>query len=349
MNARATSSRTIESQAAAWLARRDAGMSAAEKAAFESWCAADPRHASAVNEVASAWNAFDRPLATGQGDALRGQLEALQQRDRRRWRVRSTMALAAAACVAVMFVFYRPSSAPVPVAANTTTARVIQPERRTLPDGSVVELKRGAEITVAFTPDRRTVILQKGVAHFSVTKNPNRPFIVDTGKVSVRAVGTAFAVDLGRSEVEVLVTEGRVSVNASPAAPTDTAAPAAAMATPSDAALTSFVDANQRTVVSLENVANMPAATAITAAELTERLSWRLPWLDFSETSVADAVALFNTYNHQQIRTSDSAVAAMRVTGLFRSDNLTGFVRALEELGVRAEQRGNEIQLYRGQ
>ncbi len=349
MSARTTPPQNIESQAAAWLARRDAGMSPAEKVDFERWRATDPRHDAAVDEIAAAWNAFDRPLATGQGEALRSQLAALGRRDRRRWVAGSAAVLAAAACLAVMIILQRPATdrSSAPVVANA--ARVIQPERQTLPDGSVVELKHGAEIAVAFTPERRTVILQKGVAHFTVTKNPNRPFVVDTGRVSVRAVGTAFAVDLGRSEVEVLVTEGRVSVDAAPTVPTKTPESSASMSASNNPSLTAFVDANHRTVVSLENATAVPIATVITPAELTERLAWRLPWLDFSETSVADAVAMLNAYNKQQIRTTDTTVATLRVTGLFRSDNLTGFVRALETgFGVRAEYRDNEILLHRG-
>lgn len=342
MKTRRESFDAIGSQAAAWLARCDGGMSITEKNEFEKWCAADPRHAVAARETAAVWKALDHPVATGRVESLRAELRTLDRRHRRRWIAGSTVALAAAACLAVVFVLQRPT-AHTPESIATATARVIEPERQTLPDGSIVDLKRGAKIAVAFTPELRTVILEKGEAHFSVTKNPNRPFIVDTGAVSVRAVGTTFAVGLGQSEVEVLVTEGRVRVSAIAPAPQVTE-----QAGPVTGSTATMVEANQRTVVSLGATVSVPAAVAITAAELNERLSWRLPWLEFSETSLADAIAMFNTYNRQQLQTTDKAVAAMRVTGMFRSDNVEGFVRALESsLGLQAEHGDAGIRLYR--
>lgn len=95
-----------------------------------------------------------------------------------------------------------------------TTARISVPASQTLPDGSVVEFKPGARITVDYDSGDRRVILDSGEAHFSVTKNPQRPFIVRAGTVDVRAVSTAFGVQLGSTEVEVLVTERTVSLAA---------------------------------------------------------------------------------------------------------------------------------------
>ncbi|MCX6934448.1 MAG: DUF4880 domain-containing protein, partial [Verrucomicrobia bacterium] len=52
---------SIAATAAAWLAQRDDTFSAADAAAFERWCAADPRHAAAVARLENAWAAL-QPL-----------------------------------------------------------------------------------------------------------------------------------------------------------------------------------------------------------------------------------------------------------------------------------------------
>jgi ferric-dicitrate binding protein FerR (iron transport regulator) len=59
-------------------------------------------------------------------------------------------------------------------------------------------------------------------------------------------------------------------------------------------------------------------------------------------------VALFNRSNRVQLTVGDETVAALRVTGIFRADNVQGFVNLLESsFGVRAERHGqNEIVLY---
>src|SRR4051812_35258299 len=84
-----------------------------------------------------------------------------------------------------------PTAAPV---TSSSSAVVTIPERRILPDSSIVELKEGSEISVAYTAKARRVALGRGEAHFSVMKDATRPFIVAVGSVEVRAVGTSFSV-----------------------------------------------------------------------------------------------------------------------------------------------------------
>jgi transmembrane sensor len=256
-------------------------------------------------------------------------------------------ALAAAACLAVVIGLQHPlTSRPMADVAAATAARVIEPERQILPDGSIVDLRHGAKIALAFSDESRVVILEKGEAHFSVTKNPHRPFIVETGTVKVSAVGTAFAVELGKTEVEVLVTEGRVSVEDTALASLDRAGLQQDDITGISAtAPTPLVEAGQRAVVLLSAAGSMPRIAAVPAVEMTEHLSWRLPRLEFSETSITEAMAMFNRYNQRKLRSTDLAVGMMRITGVFRSDNVEGFVRALESsgLGLRSEHREREI------
>lgn len=339
----------IEQRAAAWLARADGDMDAGEKAEFDRWLAADPRHQAAVTEIRAVWAAFDHPAAVDGSGALRARLEMLGRRDRRR-RMAAGVAFAMAACLAVIFSLTRPMEGqPEALTDAVTTARISGPARQTLPDGSVVEFKPGAKITVDFRADERRVILDSGEAHFSVMKNPLRPFIVKAGTVDVRAVGTAFAVQLGSTEVEVLVTEGKVNVASlrplaggdSGGSPGDTS-PGIAPEPPMP------VEVGQQATVKLDAGGALPVITSMPVGAFAERLSWRVPALEFSETSLAEAVNLFNRYGKVRMRTPDKAVAAMRVTGVFRSDDPDGFARALEAtLGLRVERQDGEILLHR--
>lgn len=332
----------IESQAVAWLARQDGGLSVTEQAEFDRWCAADPRHAAAAREIAALWTAFDRPAA----EALRAELRGLDRRDRRRW-LAAGAALAMAAGLAVVFCL--PGLRSPTGGAAALSARVVEPERQTLPDGSIVEARPGAKFTVAFTASSRVVILEQGEAHFSVTKNPRRPFVVQSGPVRVCAVGTAFAVGTGSGAVEVLVTEGRVRVDSATPAPQNRAMPTQdAPSQETEATVVPVVAAGQRVVLMLGSGVTRPTVDSVSEAELTERLSWRLPRLEFSETSLGEAIGMFNRHNRLQLCTTDRSVAAMRVTGMFRSDNVDGFVCALEtSLGLRAERREHTIFLHR--
>lgn len=343
MKLRADESEKITAEAARWLVQQDGGLDPAGQAEFARWCAADPRHAAAVAELERVWGSLEGPARLQRRELLRAELHGMQTR-RRRWQRSGALAAVAAGLVAFALwrpADFRPAPPPAPVETGAGTVRVIEPSRQRLPDGSVVELPPGAEIESAFDVTARLVILRRGEAHFSVVRDPLRPFTVVAGAVRVRAVGTAFAVQLGRAEVDVIVTEGTVSV----------AKPAAASAG-EDPAGGTVVTAGQQAVVSIapgEEAAPVNPVRALTTTELAEQLLWRRPRFEFSETTLAEAIALFNRRSAARLRVAEEAIAALRITGVFRGDNVEGFVRAMEAtLGLRADRRGGEIVLRRG-
>jgi transmembrane sensor len=216
------------------------------------------------------------------------------------------------------------------------------PEKMALTDGSIVELNHGAKIEVGFTPGERRVRLLAGEAHFIVAHNADRPFFVDTGRVSVRAVGTAFSVTLGSQEIAVLVTEGKVQVLERGAGSGEQG-----MGNPTASPI--FLTANQRTVVNLApEVGAAPRVHDVTPAEMDRALSWQAMRLEFVDMPLGDVVAEFNRYNRQRLVIANDETAAILVAGNFRADNVDAFVRLLDlSFGVTAFSRGDEIILRR--
>src|SRR5207244_2744250 len=97
--------------------------------------------------------------------------------------------------------------------APTIVASVVpRPDRQLLSDGSVVELNARAEIESNFTDSQRNVRLVRGEALFSVAKDHSRPFVVQVGPITVKAVGTAFNIRHSPKQIEILVTEGRIAI-----------------------------------------------------------------------------------------------------------------------------------------
>jgi transmembrane sensor len=245
--------------------------------------------------------------------------------------------LAAAAALVVATVLWRPQ----PLAGPRPGTAVIHPgpEHMALEDGSVVELKAGARVEVQFTPAERRVRLVSGEAHFIVAKNPRRPFIVGANNISVRAVGTAFSVQLGRAAVSVLVTEGKVSL--------DQAIGGGDESPPRE--LSPLV-AGQQAVVSTDDTAGGPALQIreLTPAEIERALAWQGPRLEFVDMRLSDVVAEFNRYNARKLVVGDRATADILVGGNFRADNVDSFVRLLDVgFGVAAAPHGDEIVLRR--
>lgn len=321
--------------AAGWVMRHDRGLSPGEQDEYLHWLAADPRHAEAMAQQRRAWEAFDRlaglqvsvqaspdpdllaPATAGKRNSPRG----------RAWALPAFATAIAAALALVLFLPPAKTSAPAR-AAVVNLARLAPIEERSLSDGSVVRLNRGAEIFVEFSATDRRVTLTRGEAAFEVAKDPSRPFVVHSAGVAVHSVGTAFNVRLGEVAVDVIVTEGRVIVAGEGSAPTS--APPHALS------------AGQRVVVPLAPGAAAPFVDTVGAEELSRRLAWQPRLLTFTDEPLMVILNEFNRHNPVALRVDDGALQALRLSARFRSDNVHGFLRLLEaDFRVRAEYRPN--------
>jgi len=267
-----------------------------------------------------------RPLdwarAAGSEELVEREMRAGVRR-RRRNRI-ATLGAAAVAVLVLGLVWRGPGGAPVGVPAAGLV--VSAPTRETLPDGSVVELHGTARVVVEFSADTRRVVLRDGEAHFQVAKNPARPFVVAAGGVEVRAVGTAFSVQLAATGVEVLVTEGRVAV-AKPSSP------AAAEPRPV------FLDAGQGLAIGGGPGAFAPgSARTVPDEERAERLAWRVPRLELNFTPLAAVLPLVNAHASRPIALAEPALGELKLSGTLRADNVPVLLQILaSSYGVTAE------------
>jgi transmembrane sensor len=340
----------IAEAAAAWLARRDRGLSPAEQDEYLQWLRADPRHTEAVTQHAAALERMMQLYEWQPGHDTEPNPDLFLPRQslwakagaparRRAWWVWSS-GLAAAAAVAVVLLWERPSSREAPAVAVAPKSYLHVNERLALPDGSRIELKDGTKVVVLYSETERRVKLTGGEAHFTVWKDKARPFIVDAGGVEVRAVGTAFNVRLEEKAVEVLVTEGRVKV-----AGEQRAGSTEPGAKPEQL----FVSMGERVIMPLAAAAGeAPVVAPVTPEEIGQELAWQAPRLQFHETPLAEAVAEFNRLNRHQLVIADPALASQPIGGTFRPDNVEGFIRLLDTtLGIQAEADGADRTLLR--
>lgn len=208
--------------------------------------------------------------------------------------------------------------------------------RQTLPDGSMVELQSDAAIAVQFSETCRRVELRRGRAHFFVTKDSTRPFVVAATGVEVRAVGTAFVVDLGARSVGVEVTEGRVMVE-------QRGLPSAI-----PAQLSTFVDAGSRVLVDLGPAPQGAAGAPEKTDPATAGAAPHPPRIVLSGTTLAQAIRLFNQHANERLVIGDTALATLQLSGVIRADNTTALLQLLaDQFGISAERRGNDVVLRR--
>jgi transmembrane sensor len=273
-------------------------------------------------------SALDWATPGGRAEAV---IAELRRRDRRRRQRR--LALGGAALLVLTASLWWQTAVPTPPDLPARPAVVHQPARRTLPDGSRVELREGARLSIAYSPAIRRVVLEHGEGHFVVEKDPARPFIVVAGGVEVRAVGTAFSVQVGPRDVSVLVTHGRVALD-SPAAPERPATPLA------------LLEAGTRAVVAPAAATTgdprlPPLLQTLNETEIQERLHWRIPRLELSGTRLGEALDLFNRHSPQRLVLADPRLADLQVSGLVRADNTAALLHLLAaNYGVVARPAG---------
>lgn len=84
-----------------------------------------------------------------------------------------------------------------------------------LPDGTIIKLNSGSKLTYAlpFPEDRRSVELE-GEAFFEVAKDTERPFVIQSGKLKTKVLGTSFNVRSYKDEktISVSVLTGKVEI-----------------------------------------------------------------------------------------------------------------------------------------
>lgn len=161
----------------------------------------------------------DAPLSD---EEIFARTEALQQRltPVRNLRRRVVAAAASVALVAVAGWGWYAYREPIRVTISRATSGQAEEchtssarHNVTLPDGSVVTLEPGSRLCYLRNFEKREVQLD-GEAFFDVVRMPERPFLVCTGKVTTRVLGTSFSVRSASGDVVVKVVTGKVSVTA---------------------------------------------------------------------------------------------------------------------------------------
>jgi transmembrane sensor len=138
--------------------------------------------------------------------------------------VRAVLAIAATITLffALKNVFVTNKTA-IPVITKETSIEEVNPimayhgkQLIHLPDGSTILLNENSSIEYnqnSFDDKTREVTLS-GEAYFDIHRNEKKPFIVHTGKVQTKVLGTAFNINAynGSNKIEVTVTRGKVQV-----------------------------------------------------------------------------------------------------------------------------------------
>lgn len=333
--------RQVLRQASEWIARLGADdVTAEERAHFEDWRNAHSLHGRTFDDLSDTWSRFAaaRPLvrAVAFGQSMNdtaAKVQAQKAAARSRWRGAAWAAAIGAVTMLGWFAAFH--SGPV----GTYATAIGEHATVSLPDGSTLELDSGSRATVNFSRRYRVVHLERGEAFFKVAHDVQRPFWVVGGGSWVRAVGTAFNVDLGVSGMLVTVSEGTVKVGAVAPLVQDL---------PFDDAL--LADERAISVLTAGHEAELHRGAvdirSLTPVQLARAVSWRAGTLYFENQPLSEVVKELSRYTALHLVISDAHLRELPIAGTFQANprGVDSFLAMLDQgLGLTVHRETNEV------
>lgn len=192
-------------------------------------------------ETLAAWEAFEKKHISSEKEHLSFEKESIVKNEKKVSKARIlTWITASVAVAASLFLFIFRSSQEISLPTEFSMelfSEVTSPKQveQTLSDGYCVVSTPAATTTLVTLSDGTRVMLNanstleypasfddaevrevrlKGEAHFEVTKNPHRPFVVKAGEMQTQVLGTVFDVKAYRKDApKVTLMEGKVKVS----------------------------------------------------------------------------------------------------------------------------------------
>jgi transmembrane sensor len=185
-----------------------------------------------------------------------------------------------------------------------------------LEDGSSITLSPESRVAVRLSDDRRALRLITGQAFFKVAHDRRRPFVVQAGKGSVTAVGTAFNIRLDDARTEVTVAAGIVDVGVSSPGLLN-GAQTVARARQAEQVSFSLGSRDGSPVVYVSRRANVDVGR-ITA--------WTRGKLFFDGEPLSSAIRAVNAYATKKLVLRNAALASMPVYGVVNQGDVQGLL-----------------------
>ena len=192
-------------------------------------------------ETLAAWEAFEKKHISSEEELLSFEKESIVENEKKVSKARIlTWITASVAVAASLFLFIfrssqeisQPTEFSMELFSEVTSPKQVE---QTLSNGYCVVSTPAATTTLVTLSDGTRVMLNanstleypasfddaevrevrlKGEAHFEVTKNPHRPFVVKAGEMQTQVLGTIFDVKAYRKDApKVTLMEGKVKVS----------------------------------------------------------------------------------------------------------------------------------------
>lgn len=224
------------------------------------------------------------------------------------------------------------------IVASNGERRVVR-----LADGSVITLAAGSQVDIRFMRDERRLWLRRGEALFKVAHNRARPFIVQTIHGEIKAVGTAFDVEVGSKDAQVTVVEGIIQVTL-PVERNQSSGPTVKLASKGERVEFGVAKNKSRG----ETTAFMSQSNIV---DIDNVLAWTRGQLVFNGEPLSQVIAIVNRYARPsaQIELTTPAAASLPVFGVIDQGDTTAVSNIIDDPDVISFGKGHTHQPVRRQ
>ncbi|TWA67229.1 FecR family protein [Azospirillum brasilense] len=285
----------------------------AERAAFAEWLARSPAQSRAWTDLQTLLHDLKEPARAAYAESRVAPPRRPAAAGIRRLAAALTILLAVGGGI-----WHGPTLYQNAVADQVTATG--QRRTLTLADGSTVEMNGDTALAFDDRDGERRVRILRGEAWFHVTRDPDRPFVVDGGAGAARVLGTQFSVRRESDRTTVTVGEGLVEVAAHRNADGNAPWPDSVRLRPGESA---EADAN--------------GLTGPRAVDPAVAFAWRQGQIVFRQQPLASVIAALNRQWPGRVVLLNDEAAERIVSGVFALDRPDAVIDALERgLGVRA-------------
>lgn len=235
------------------------------------------------------------------------------------WKVAAAVMVLLVSSFLLYFYFNKPAD--IVVVAQQTNVEQL------LPDGSVVTLHAGAQLTYpeTFEGGTRQVELS-GEAYFVVAHDKSKPFIVSSGDARIEVLGTQFNVNTQATSktMEVVLTSGKVSVYYSK--------------TPKDNVLLAPGE-KAELLAEQKQIIKSPAIDP-------NYMAWKTHILVFENTTLGEAIKTIQNVYLTPVKLSDQQLSGCRITATFNGQSLESVLEVMKEtLNLQISRNGDIVEI----
>ena len=185
-----------------------------------------------------------------------------------------------------------------------------------LPDGSHVFLNEGANLKYNESTEQQREVTLKGEGYFDVIPDNNRPFLVNTGKVTVTVLGTSFNIrESDNKSVEVFVESGSVKLE--------------------------LQEQNQSVILGPGELGKADRELRISKLDDLNYLAWKTLDFKFIDESIDEIFRILEKAYHVEVKTGNIKNADMRLTTSYSNQSFETILNTIcTALDISYEKEG---------